>query len=108
MKEERKKTIKVLMVYDILPEETKRTIVEMTDDEYNYFKKANNVIVNINDDDESAAVCRVIENAFCDNQEYSKYCETDKEVEYFGKWKNLGAIEDIEDVSKLITCGFYL
>lgn len=66
------------------------------------------VYVNNSDDEEDSLVSNVISNAFCDNPEYKEYCETDKDNEYFGKWKDNKELSDITGVEKLIRSGVVL
>lgn len=101
--------MKVLVIYELIPEETKKAIVEMTENEWDFFKNAQNHVVNINDaggKGEDATL--VINQAFSNNPEHKKYCEGEKQLEYFGKWCNIPEIEDIQDVDKFLWCGFYL
>lgn len=100
--------MKVLVIYDLIPEATKRAIVEMTPEEYEYFSQAHNVVENVNDDETTGAVVNVINNAFSDNPDHLKYAETDKEREYFGKWKSDESNTDLTGVDRLIVTGFYL
>lgn len=103
--------MKVLVIYEMIPEETIMSIVEMTAEEYEYFKCANGFIINANIEDEhplAEEANMVMQNALSDNPEYVKYCETDKQREYFGKWSHSYNVEDISDVDRLIKTGFYL
>ena len=94
--------MKVLVIYEIVSEETLKAIVEMTNDEYMYFKKAHNVFVNVSDCKESEKVSLVISEAFCDNPEYKKYCETEIQKKYFGLWKNDKELTDIKSAEKTL------
>ena len=105
---EKNKIMKVLVIYEIVSEETLKAIVEMTNDEYLYFKKAHNVFVNVSDCKESEKVSLVISEAFCDNPEYKKDCETEIQKKYFGLWKNDKELTDIKSAEKLIHSGFML
>ena len=100
--------MKVLVIYDIYPEETFMAMVDMTDEEYEYFENAHGVYVNATDNELAIEVANTIGNAFCDQPEYLKFCQTDKDREYFGKWKNDLTISDIKDADKLIRSGYYL
>lgn len=108
------KTLKVLVIYEILPEETIKAVIEMTTDEYDYFRDANNYIINATDYDENRSdVVTVISNALCDNPDYLKYADTQEQKDYFGKWVSgretvEKPITDLKDVERLIFCGFYL
>ncbi len=106
--------MKVLVIYDIIPEETIKTVVEMTWEEYDYFKAANNYIINATEYDENRSdVVNVISNALCDNPDHLKYVDTQKQKDYFGKWASgretvENPITDLQDVERLIFCGFFL
>lgn len=103
--------MKVLVVYEMIPEETVMSIVEMTSEEYEFFKCANGFVLNAVGDDENPMAYEanmVIQNALSDNPEYVKYCETDKQREYYGKWKASDNIEDISDIDRMIRTGAYI
>lgn len=100
--------MRVLVIFDLIPEETKQAIVEMSNEEYQFFSKAHNVIVNASDDEEGIDVANVISWAFSIDQKHKKYCVTDAERKYFGQWTNDLDVQDIADVSKVIYSGFYL
>lgn len=77
----------------------------MTDEEYEYYSKANNFIVNLDDDDtpeEKAKYQAVIDidNCFAE----SKYKTN---LKYPLQLKDTEILTDISDVEKLITCGWY-
>jgi hypothetical protein len=101
--------MKVLVIYDMIPEETRRGVVDMTEEEYDFFSKAHEYYINVNDDGgvEEEAV-GVIGNAFSTNPKSFEYCSTDKEREYFGKWKSDLTLTDISEADKMICCGFVL
>ena len=81
--------MKVLVIYDILPEDTLVSVVEMSESEYIFFKKAHTVIVNVTDwNDEGIFPSNVISNAFSTDPEDIEFCESDKEIEYFMKHHN--------------------
>ena len=98
----------VLVIYEIIPEQTLKTIVEMTKTEYAYFKQAHNVFVNISDNKKGEKVSLVIHEAFCDNPEYKRKNMTIKEKKYFGKWKDYKKLVNIKSAEKLIHTGFML
>ena len=101
--------MKVLVVFDLVTENIYQTVVEMTNDEYQYFSPAHGKIANVDvtDEKESNAIS-TISNAFATNPQDYKYCETDIDKEYFGKWKNNPKLTDISDVDRFIFCGFML
>ena len=103
--------MKVLVIYEMIPEETVVSIVEMTEEEYKFFKCANGFVLNAIGDDEDPIAYEanmVMKNALSNNPEYIKYCDTDKQREYYGKWKPSDNIEDISDVDRMIKTGIYL
>jgi hypothetical protein len=101
--------MKVLIVYDLIPEDTKQTIVEMSTEEYDYFSKVNNYIVNVSEyNAELSDIMDVIDWAFCQNDSYMEELTRDIERKYFGSFTDIEVIEDISDVDRFIHCGFYL
>ena len=101
-------TVKVLVIYDLVPEEQKRAIVDMTDEEFDFFSVAHNEYTNFTNDAEVISVLNVIGNAFCEDKALLKYCETDVDKKYFGEWVSDVGNMDISRVDKLICCGFIL
>ena len=103
--------MKVLVIYQMIPDETKTAIVEMSEQDYAYFKKAHNVYVNATDGDEEAEnVVLEIESAF-QNTGATVTEDTVTQIgrKHFNTWVNVSQpIADIEDFDKLIFCGFYL
>ena len=100
--------MKVLVIYDLVPEETKRAIVEMTEEEYKYFSQAHGFYVNSDEEEIKTEIVLVIDNALASNPEHIEYCDTDKQREYFGKWTSDLDNTDLTGVDKLIHCGFIL
>lgn len=102
--------MRVLIIHDLIPEETILADVEMTEEEYKYFSQAHGFIINVGDDETKSDVVNVIGNALDENPDHIKFCVSGKERKYFGKWKRTD-IKDIEDITgfdKFIKCGFYL
>lgn len=103
--------MKVLVIYEMFPEETIQAIVDMSEEEYNKFSVANNSIINgDNLSDTVMDINNAISNALCDKPEYLEYCDSDLDKEYFGCWSG-GREESISDlcgVDKMIRCGIYL
>ena len=102
--------MKVLVIYQMIPDETKTAIVEMSEQDYAYFKKAHNVYVNATDGDKEAEnVVLEIESAFQDIHATPVDISTVIGKKHFNTWVNIPRpAADIEDVDKLIFCGFYL
>ena len=104
---------KVLVIYEIIPEEAKVAVVEMTVGERNFFFQGAGYFENAGDFDEvKSEVGAVISNALCSREESFKYCETDMQKEYFGKWKDY-LVKDTttsldQPVNYILHCGFYL
>lgn len=80
----------------------------MSESEWQFFKSAQNHVVGINENKENDKIVMIIDMAFCADPKNKEYCQNEKQFEYFGKWNNVPDIEDIEDVDKLLWCGFYL
>ena len=103
---------KVLVVYELIPEDTIISVVDMAEEEYEFFSKAHNCYINVGDfdDPQMEEANLVISNALDSEQDHKQYCTSDKQREYFGKWKRLDPKKDtdIAGVEKLIHCGFYL
>lgn len=99
--------MKVLVIYDLIPEEQKRAIIEMTNDEYEFFSKAHNQYINSCEDERITETMLVIDAAFSDknNVDETNQVENKKQQEYFGKWVNNLKITDISDVDKMICTG---
>lgn len=106
------KKIKTLVIYELIPEETIKAVVEFTEDEYSYFSKCHGCFVNAGDaTEEQMDISNVINNALCTNTDYIEYADSDKEKEYFGKWTSYILKEedvDLTGVTRLISTGFYL
>lgn len=101
--------MKVLVMLDLIPTDSFTAIVDMTQEEYDFFSQAHNYCVNVDEyDKDKVSVVSVIENAFCHNENNYKYCPTDKDREYFGKWNSDESLSDIYQCEKMIRCSFYL
>ena len=100
--------MKVLIIYDEIPEETTRAVVEMTDEEYTYFSQAHNVIANSGAAEHLEDIVFVISSALSDRE--CTIHETGKHREYSKKWfSNINKTNtDLSEVDHLIHCGFYL
>lgn len=109
MKHNTEKPIKVLVIFEYIPEKTYKTIVDMSVEEYSMFKKANGYIVNsFASDKEKDLVVNIINYAFSNDPECLNSGEPDIIKKYFGTLKNLETLQDIESVDKFIWCGFYI
>jgi len=102
--------MKTLVIFNLIPEQQLTAIVDMTQEEFNYFSQAHNYITNISDWDENKVeIVGVVNNALCKNADYIQYCENEKEREYFMKWEQEKTIPtDLTNVDKLLVFGFHL
>lgn len=97
--------MKVLVIYDVIPEEQMRALVDMSQQEWDYFSKAHNEYINETLDKEVIDVINVIDSAFSTSpRELSK----GKQAQYFGQWLDDTELTDISDVDKLLCCGILL
>lgn len=97
---------KVLVIYNMIPDIIKKGIVDMTDEEYEYYSKANNFIVNVDDDDtpegKAGYLAAIdINNCFAESDEYKT------NLKYPLQLKDTEILTDISNVEKLITCEWY-
>lgn len=102
--------MKVLVIYEVIPEESNLYLVDMTQEEYEFFKQTHEYIVNVDDYDEDiTAVNTVISNAICGKPEHFKYAETEDDKKYFGKWADSKLTnQDGFTCDAIIHTGFYL
>ena len=103
--------MKTLIIYEIIPEDTILSVVELTNNEYKYFSKAHNHIINSDEwSDEKTPIVNVIGQALCEDKGLITYCDNEKEREYFGKFTKgivKGDNVSIGGTEKLIRCGVY-
>lgn len=97
--------MKVLVILELVPERTRRAIVDMTEEEYEYFSQAHNSS-SVSDSINSINAISTIVTAFDNDINY--YCSTDMEKKYLGKWGSDLDNADISEAEKLIHCYFYL
>jgi len=101
--------MKVLVIFDLIPEETKKAIVDMTQEEYDYFKQGDGCIIGtMGNTDEQEVIVNVINNAFCEDEKCKEYCENDQELKYFGKFEHQENTSDLRGVDYMIYCGCFL
>lgn len=102
--------VKTLVVYEVIPEETKMALVDLSQKQFDFLSHAHGYIVNASDVDDPKAelACFCIDSAFCDNPEYMK--DVDPVVlMYFNKFKDCKLdTQDLTGVQKIISCGFYM
>jgi hypothetical protein len=101
---------KTLIVFELIPEETKMALIDLTEDEFNFLSKGHGYIINAGDYDEEATLAvNCISTAFTDKEEYRQYCDTPEDLQWFGKFVDkLITTQDLTGVSKIISCGFYM
>ena len=104
--------MKVLFIYDSIPEQTQVAIVDIPVGVYNQLKVAHGYVVNASGYDEiKSDAANTIGWAFCNNTEYLSDVESDLARQLFGTFTDVYgtyACADISDVVALIHCGFYL
>ena len=105
--------MKVLVINEIIPEETNIAIVEMTQELYDKLKCCHGYTVNnepvIREDAEQAVLA--IGYAFSKKPEDIKYCETDLDRELFMTFNDISGTDEARDllgVEKMIHCSFLL
>lgn len=101
----------VLVVFELISEKTSFFIIDMTDEEYELYSKADNYIVNVSEwDDEKVDIVNLFSNAICNNPENIKYCNNEKERSVFGKWsdKRVDSIKTLKGVERGISLAFHL
>lgn len=103
--------MKVLILYNIIPEEFIQAVVNLTGDQWKQLKLAHNYVINGSayDEEQSAAVLKV-NDAFLSPDKLD-YAENEDWAGIFYNNKieqKDGKPYDIKDVSKVIFCGYYL
>lgn len=102
--------MKVLIVYEVIPESLTIAQVDMSEEEYSFFSKAHNYCINADKWDEPKAdIVNTISSALCTNKNYIAYMSEKKEIEYFMKWVNNILVDQTEiQATRLIKCGIML
>ena len=102
--------MKTLVIFNLIPDEQQMTVVDMTQDEFDYFSQAHQYTVNVDEwDDEKVDIVDIVSNAFCENEEQLQYCDGDKAREYFMKWKCMEVIPtDLSSIDKMLVFSHYL
>ena len=105
--------MKVLVINEIIPEETNIAIVDMTQELYDKLKCCHGYTVNnepvIREAAEQAVLA--IGYAFSKKPENIEYCETDLDKELFMAFKDIAGTDEARDLSgveKMIHCSFLL
>lgn len=101
--------VKTLVVYEVIPEETKMAVVDLSQEQFDFLSHAHGYIVNASlDDPQAELACLCIDSAFCDNPDHI-YNEKPEVVDYFNKFKDCKLdTQDLTGVQKIISCGFYM
>lgn len=93
--------MKVLVIYEAVPEQTYVAKVEMCSDMYNRLKVCHGYMVNntevINEAAEEAVIA--ISYAFSTNPKHIEWCETELDKELFMTMKDIAMSEDSRDIS---------
>lgn len=104
--------MKVLFIYDIIPEQTQVAIADIPVDVYNQLKVAHGYVVNASEHDEiKSDAANTIGWAFCTNTAYLPDVESDLARQLFGTFTDVYGTDDCSDISDvvaLVHCGFYL
>lgn len=105
--------MKVLVIYEAVPEHTYMAKVEMTSDMYDRLKVCHGYTVNnaevINEAAEEAVIA--ISYAFSTEPKHIEWCETDLDKELFMTMKDISMSEDASDISgidALIHCALLM
>lgn len=93
--------MKVLVIYEAVPEQTYVAKVEMCRDMYDKLKVAHGYTIGCegtqNESAEEAVIA--ISWAFCNNKEHEKLCETELDKELFMTMKDISMTEECRDIS---------
>ena len=105
--------MKVLVIYEAVPEQTYVAKVEMCSDMYDKLKVAHGYTVNnekeINKSAEEAV--NAIGYAFCTREDSVEWCETDLDRELFMTMKDISMTDESRDLSgieAMIHCAFLM
>lgn len=102
--------VKTLVVYEVIPEETKMAVVDLSQEQFDFLSHAHGYIVNASDvyDPQAELACRCVDSAFCDDVELI-WNDEPEVIAYFNKFKDCKLdTQDLTGVQKIISCGFYL
>lgn len=105
--------MKVLIIHEVIPEQTNVAIHEMSEELYERLKVAHSYTVN-NEEfprEDAEIATLAIGNGFCTNPEYADCCHSDLDKELFMKLKDINGTDESRDLSgveRMIHCGFML
>ena len=93
--------MKVLVIYEAVPEQTYVAKVEMTSDVYDKLKGAHGYTIGADSEpsDEAEEAVNAIGYAFSTDANHLQYCETDLDRELFMTMKDISMTEDSRDLS---------
>ncbi|MGL4752791.1 MAG: hypothetical protein ACRCXB_10330 [Aeromonadaceae bacterium] len=105
--------MKVLVIYEAVPEQTYMAKVEMTSDMYDRLKVCHGYMVNNTDVINEAAeeAVTAISYAFSTEQKHIEWCETELDKELFMTMKDIAMTDDARDISgidALIHCALLM
>ena len=82
-------TVKTLIIYELVPEEIHRLVIDLPEGDFELLSKANDTYINAMDlTDEQQVANLVINQMCCQNEEYKSDCTNDLERKYFGAIKD--------------------
>lgn len=105
---------RVLVIYEIVPEETKKTVVMLDDSDYQQLKAADGYIINACEYNEEANEAALhFDWAFYSGKEdYKHECKTELARKLYATMKNMSSLElaaELQNgVDAVICTGFYL
>ena len=105
--------MKVLVIYEAVPEQTYVAKVEMTSNMYEQLKIAHGYTVNHTNmfDERKSEVVNAIAYGFSTDKSHLQWCENDLERDLFGTMKDISMTEDCRDLScidAMIHCAFLM
>ena len=101
--------MKVLVILELSPEEVRKAIVDMTEEEYQVYSKAHNYTVNASDfnEDSEEAVLNALEK-FCTKEEYISNLQAGNHEYCCNSWVDNKGLTDLTGADCLIHMGFIL
>ncbi|MGL5162367.1 MAG: hypothetical protein ACRC8E_08875 [Plesiomonas shigelloides] len=93
--------MKVLVIYEAVPEQTYVAKVEMCSDIYDKLKAAHGYTVNSVEmfDENKSMLVNAIAYGFSTDKSHLQWCENDLERDLFGTMKDISMTEDARDLS---------
>lgn len=105
--------MKVLVIYEAVPEQTYVAKVEMCSDMYDKLKVAHGYTVNSTKmfDEHKSEIVNAISYGFSTDRSHLEWCENDLERELFGTMKDISMSEgsrDLSGIEAMIHCAFLM